>query len=99
MPEKLSIVGIGGTTAPGSSTEQALHIALRAAEAEGATVTLFDGEALCALPHYAMGVLDRSSEGNRLVEAVRHAHGLIIASTTCGRSKMWILPSTAMVRK
>ncbi|HEV2568329.1 NAD(P)H-dependent oxidoreductase [Sphingomonas sp.] len=80
MPEKLSIVGIGGTTSPGSSTEQALQIALRAAEAEGANVTLFDGSGLCALPHYAPGVLHRSDEGRRLVTAVREAHGLIFAS-------------------
>ena len=80
MPEKLSIVGIGGTTSPGSSTEQALKIALRAAEAEGADVALFDGAALAALPHYALGAADRSDEARRLVAAVRHAHGLVIAS-------------------
>lgn len=80
MPEKLSIVGIGGTTAPGSSTEQALTIALHAAEAEGADVTLFDGAFLAALPHYAYGAAERSDEARRLVEAVRGAHGLVIAS-------------------
>ena len=80
MPEKLSIVGIGGTTAPGSSTEQALQIALRAAKAEGAEVTLFDGASLAALPHYAMGVASASDEGRRLVAAIRGAHGLVIAS-------------------
>lgn len=80
MPEKLSIVGIGGTTSPGSSTEQALQIALRAAEAVGAQVTMFDGAALAAMPHYAAGATDRSGEGRRLVEAVRQAHGLVIAS-------------------
>jgi FMN reductase len=80
MPEKLSIVGIGGTTSPGSSTEQALKIALRAAEAEGADVALFDGAALAALPHYALGAADRSDEARRQVAAVRHAHGLVIAS-------------------
>jgi FMN reductase len=80
MPEKLSIVGIGGTTTAGSSTEQALQIALRAAEAEGAAVTLFDGASLTALPHYAFGSINASQEGRRLVEAVRGAHGLVIAS-------------------
>jgi FMN reductase len=80
MPEKLSIVGIGGTTTPCSSTEQALTIALRAAAAEGAAVTLFDGPFLASLPHYAHGAVDRSEEARSLVEAVRHAHGLIIAS-------------------
>jgi FMN reductase len=80
MPEKLSIVGIGGTTSPGSSTEQALQIALRSAEAEGVQVTLFDGAALAALPHYAAGATERSDEARRLVTAVREAHGLIFAS-------------------
>ena len=80
MPEKLSIVGIGGTTSSGSSTEQALQIALRSAEAEGAEVTLFDGAFLGALPHYAAGAAERSDEARRLVEAVRGAHGLVFAS-------------------
>lgn len=80
MPEKLSIVGIGGTTSPGSSTEQALQIALRSAASEGADVTLFDGAALSALPHYAAGAVQGSDEARRLVAAVRNAHGLIIAS-------------------
>lgn len=80
MPEKLSIVGIGGTTSPGSSTEQALQIALRAAAAEGADVTLFAGASLSALPHYAMGATESSDEARKLVAAVRGAHGLIIAS-------------------
>ncbi len=80
MPEKLSIVGIGGTTSPGSSTEQALTIALKAAEGEGASVTLFDGAALTALPHYAFGAVERCAKGRELVAAVRGAHGLIVAS-------------------
>lgn len=80
MAEKLSIVGIGGTTSAGSSTEQALKIALRAAEAEGVEVILFDGPSLAALPHYAPGAVAQSEEGRRLVEAVRGAHGLVIAS-------------------
>jgi FMN reductase len=80
VPERLSIVGIGGTTSPDSSTEQALQIALLAAEAEGADVTLFDGAALTALPHYAYGAIEGCEEGKRLVAAVRGAHGLIIAS-------------------
>jgi FMN reductase len=80
MPEKLSIVGIGGTTAPGSSTEQALQIALRSAAGEGADVTLFDGAALASLPHYATGATASSQEAKALVAAVRGAHGLIVAS-------------------
>lgn len=80
MPEKLSIVGIGGTTMPGSSTEQALKLALQSAEREGADVTLFDGSFLAALPHYAPGAIEGSDEARRLVAAVRGAHGLVFAS-------------------
>ena len=76
----LSIVGIGGTTAPGSSTEQALGLALAAAERAGARTTLFGGDVLGGLPHYARGLLDDLPEGRRLVDAVRGADGLIIAS-------------------
>jgi len=80
MAERLSIVGIGGTTAAGSSTEQALTIALAAARAEGADVTLFDGPFLASLPHYASGVVERSAEARQLVAAIRGAHGLVFAS-------------------
>lgn len=76
----LSIVGIGGTTAPESSTEQALGLALAAAEAAGATVTLFAGDMLGRLPHYARGSMAVSPEARALVDAVRGADGLIIAS-------------------
>ena len=80
MNQPISIVGIGGTTAAGSSTESALRLALAAAEAEGARVTLFDGPALASLPHYAHGVVATSQTGRALVDAVRSAHGLIVAS-------------------
>jgi FMN reductase len=80
MPSKLSVVGIGGTTTPGSSTEKALKIALRSAEARGARVTLFDGAALSALPHYGPGVMQNCPAGAELVDALRGADGLIIAS-------------------
>lgn len=74
------IVGIGGTASKGSSTEQALILALSAAEAAGGRTQLFDGEALLALPHYVPGNTAHNSEGQALIEAVRAADGLIIAS-------------------
>jgi FMN reductase len=77
---KLSIVGIGGTTAATSSTETALRLALDAARAAGAEVTLFGGEKLAQLPHYCAGALDASPVGRELVAAIRGAHGVIIAS-------------------
>jgi FMN reductase len=80
MADNPFIVGIGGTTNPGSSTERALGVALRAAEADGARVRLFDGPSLASLPHYAPGAADQSDAGRALVAAVREADGVIIAS-------------------
>lgn len=77
---KLSIVGIGGTTAATSSTETALRIALDAAKAEGAEVALFGGSQLAELPHFGPGVAAGSPVARDLVEAVRGADGVIIAS-------------------
>lgn len=78
--DKPFIVGIGGTAAKGSSTEQALTLALSAAQAAGGRTQLFSGEALLALPHYVPGSIARNGEGQELIEAVRAADGLIIAS-------------------
>lgn len=74
------IVGIGGTVSPGSSTEQAVMLALAAAQAQGARTRLFGGAALAALPHYRYGALAQSEEARALVQAVREADGLVIAS-------------------
>lgn len=73
------IVGIGGTTVAGSSTERALQIALAAAAEAGAEVRLFGGEALAALPLYTPGIARTDNEA-ALVESVRAASGVIIAS-------------------
>lgn len=77
MPHPL-IVGIGGTPRQGSTTEQALRVALDAAEALGARTRLFGGQYLAALPLY----LGDGSEtaGAELVDAVRQADGIILGS-------------------
>jgi FMN reductase len=74
------VVGVGGTARPGSSTERALAAALRAAEAAGAETRLFGGEFLARLPHFnpSGGVV--TPEQAELVEAVRRADGLVVAS-------------------
>lgn len=74
------IIGIGGTTSNASSTENALQIALRAAEARGARTRMFGCDMLSVLPHYASGACDRSEAARELVSEVRAADGLIIAS-------------------
>lgn len=80
MTTRPHIVGIGGTTRPGSSTEKALRYALRAADAAGADTTAFSGEALRELPHYAPEDPARSPTAVRFVEALRAADGVIVAS-------------------
>jgi FMN reductase len=75
------IVGIGGTTRPGSSSEKALRYALALAEAQGADVELFDGASI-NLPMYAPESSVRSEGALRLIAALRRAHGVIL-STPC----------------
>lgn len=74
------IVGIGGTTRPGSTTNRALGVALEAAERAGARTTLFGGEFLARLPHYAPESRARTPEALELLAAVRESHGVVLAS-------------------
>jgi FMN reductase len=74
------IVGIGGTPRPGSSTERALMLALRQAEAGGARTKLFGGEFLERLPHFNPGPAGPSAEQTELAQAVRDADGIILAT-------------------
>lgn len=73
------IVAIGGTMRPTSSTERALAIAAAAARAEGVEVTSFGGDYIAHLPHYR-GPHWVQDSGRELVEAVRGAHGILLAS-------------------
>ncbi|SLI18383.1 putative flavoprotein [Mycobacteroides abscessus subsp. abscessus] len=64
---------------PASSTETALRLALDAAQANGARTAVFGGGALARLPMYDP---DRppGDEARQLIEALRRADGVIIAS-------------------
>src|SRR5579863_1143292 len=75
------IVGIGGTTRPGSSSEKALRYALALASAQGADVELFDGASI-HLPMYAPESAIRSEGAERMIGALRSSHGVIL-STPC----------------
>src|ERR1700722_5931708 len=75
------IVGIGGTTRPGSSSEKALRYALALAEAQGAEVELFDGASI-NLPMYAPESPLRAEGAQRLNGALQRAQGVIL-STPC----------------
>jgi FMN reductase len=74
------IVGIGGTTREVSSTDRALRVALGAAAEAGARTEIFSGPALARLPHYSPEKHQRSEEQRHLVDMVRQADGLIVAS-------------------
>lgn len=74
------VVGIGGSTRSGSTGERALCIALKAAEEAGARTMLFSGAFLARIPIYTPDNHERNAEQRELVEAVRGADGLILAS-------------------
>ncbi len=74
------IVGIGGTTRAGSTSERVLALALKAAEAKGARIEMFGGEHLARVPIFNPQEEAASPERDALVDAVRRADGLIIAS-------------------
>ncbi|MDB5447828.1 MAG: NADPH-dependent reductase family protein, partial [Phenylobacterium sp.] len=74
------IVGIGGTIRVGSTTETALLCSLRRAEAAGAETRLFGGEFLARLPIFDPRPSEITASQAELVEAVRAADGVIVAS-------------------
>ena len=74
------MIGIGGTIRPRSSTDAALRASLQAAEAQGAETRCFAGADLAGLPLFSPSDGQRSPEALELIEAVRVADGLIIAS-------------------
>lgn len=76
----MRVVGIGGTLRAGSSSERLARAVLAACEARGAEVRMFDGPHLARLPHFDPATPDRSAAEAELVEAVRTAHALVIAS-------------------
>jgi FMN reductase len=79
-PGTLLVVGIGGTLRPRSSTDRALRTALEAARAGGAETRCFAGTELAELPLYSPADDARTPATTELIEAVRLADGLIVAS-------------------
>ena len=79
MTSKPFIVGIGGTTRPGSSSEQALALALAHARKLGAETQLFGGAEL-QMAMYDPATANEDDNGRKLVEALRRADGVIMSS-------------------
>ena len=71
------VVGIGGTLRDGSTSERALRLALTEAARLGAKTQIFAGQSL-DLPHY--DAIERTERATSLVEALRAADGIIIAT-------------------
>ena len=72
--------GDRGSAFARSSTEQALGSTLAAARKAGARTKMFGGEVIVALPHYLTPGSRECARGRELIEYVREADGLIIAS-------------------
>lgn len=76
---KPRILGLGGTTRQGSSSERALRAALDLAERAGAQTDILLADEL-EFPAYAPERASLGPQVGRLLELARHADGLIIAS-------------------
>ena len=74
------IVGIGGAPSTDSSTEQAVALALAEARTLGARTKLIGGDLLSRLPLFLTNGSESSAEARELVDAIRAADGLILAS-------------------
>ena len=74
------IVGIGGTTRLGSSSERALELSLASAQAAGARTRLLGGAFLSRLPIFNPADASPTPDQAELIELVRAADGVIVAS-------------------
>jgi FMN reductase len=74
------IVGIGGSIGQKSATDISLELALKQAELNGARTLLFGGQELCSLPLYLTKDSNSSTVANDMLNAIRQADGVIIAS-------------------
>ncbi|MGV2980458.1 NADPH-dependent FMN reductase [Camelimonas sp. ID_303_24] len=73
------ILGVGGTTRPGSSTEKALRLALDSAADAGAETIALVGDDL-DFPMYAPHDPQRTPKAARFISLVAACQGLVIAS-------------------
>jgi FMN reductase len=73
------IVGLGGTTRPGSTTERAMQVALARAQALGCETAAI-GSAQMPTEPYDPSRPDRSEAALALVAALRRADGLVLVS-------------------
>ena len=75
----LRIVALGGSSKPMAASERALRIAAQAATEAGAEVTFLTGRSLL-VPLYDTETSDRTPETVAIIDALRRADGVLIAS-------------------
>jgi FMN reductase len=75
-----TIVGIGGTSRPNSTSERAVAEALRIAEGLGAQTRLFSGSFVSNLPLYVPDRQERTPAEQEFVAAIRSCHGVIVGT-------------------
>jgi FMN reductase len=78
-PRRPLVVALGGSTRAGSATMRALRFCLEAVEELGASTRLLGAEDLL-LPFYAPEHSDRTPKAKQLVDALRAADALIVAT-------------------
>ena len=76
---RLRILGLGGSGREGSTCDRALAMVLAEAERQGAELDIFSGQ-LLDLPHYDFARGRPGLAAMRLLDAVRQADGIIIAT-------------------
>ena len=79
VSDRLFIVGLGGTTRPGSTSERALVIALEAAAELGCDTQLIGAAAMPGEP-FDPARPERSAQARAMVAALRRADGLLLAT-------------------
>ena len=79
MQQAVKVVGIGGSSRPGSTAERGLHVVLAEAARLGADVELIGGADL-VMPLYDPRAVSRSPEAHRLLAAITAADGVVLAS-------------------
>ncbi|MEU9042865.1 MULTISPECIES: NAD(P)H-dependent oxidoreductase [unclassified Kitasatospora] len=79
MHQSVNVVGVGGSSRPGSTAEQALRVVLDAAQRRGAAVQLIPGPAL-AMPLYDPRHGVTAPQARRLLSAIAGADALVLAS-------------------
>ena len=80
MASPLYIVGMGGTTRAGSSSERLVRCVLAEAQNQGAETKFFGGEELSRFPHFKPEDPARTDQQKDFLESVRMADGFVVGS-------------------